>query len=352
MRRTNRTRHASIVAVMAAVAATLVLAACGGDGGSGSDSDAQPATAAEPSTQPASTSGAKSGGTIAIEFPNATQPVVAANLKQAKKRAAELGYELLINDPGNDLNNQVGVIRTWIQQKVDAIVAVAPEPEVFERVAAEARAAGIVWVTYAADLKSQNGSITWDQHEGGRQLGEKFVDWFKAQGSGSKAEIALLTFEQGEWARNIRSGIEDALKTGLSGNYDVVGTADALDGPTGTQTVSTLLQAHPDLSGVLCVSDAACQGAYEALRAKGHAADDPHLFVGGTDGSARSYELIMAPSFYQASASLSVPDVGNAMIDLPDKILKSKQDSSVSIKYTMLTRDTPDLVKQFLSEIK
>ena len=53
-------------------------------------------------------------GTIAIMFPNASQPIVVRVLDVAKQEAKRRGYEFLINDPGNDLNKQVGVIETWI----------------------------------------------------------------------------------------------------------------------------------------------------------------------------------------------------------------------------------------------
>src|SRR5262249_49357412 len=159
--------------------------------------------------------------------------------QEAKKR----GYTFLISDPGNDLNKQVGVIDTWIQQKVNAIVSVVPEPQVFEKEAKKARAAGIVWVTYADRLKNQDGTLTWPHYKGGYLLGQAAARYINSK-LGGKAKVALLTFEKGAWARNRRMGIEAGLKKVAPG-AQIVAKQDALLAPDALNIVSTVLQAHP-----------------------------------------------------------------------------------------------------------
>ena len=105
-------------------------------------------------------------------------------LDVAKQEAKRRGYKFLINDPGNDLNKQVGVIETWIQQKVDAIESVASEPQVFEKIAAKARKEGITWVTYAASLKNEDATVTWPHYKGGLLLGQEAGRWIKANRPG------------------------------------------------------------------------------------------------------------------------------------------------------------------------
>jgi ribose transport system substrate-binding protein len=66
-----------------------------------------------------------------------------------------LGYSVILDDPGDDLNKQVNTIKTWISQKVPVIIAVALNPEVFEGLAKQARDAGVIWLIYAAKLQNR-----------------------------------------------------------------------------------------------------------------------------------------------------------------------------------------------------
>jgi ribose transport system substrate-binding protein len=293
-------------------------------------------------------------GTIAIMFPNANQPIVVRVLDVAKERAAQRGYKFIISDPGNDLNKQVGVVQTWIQQKIDAIESVAAEPQVFEKIAAQARKAGIVWVTYAARLKNEDATVTWPHYKGGFLLGQEAGRWINRNASklGGKAKIALLTFEKGEWSRSRRQGIEAGLKSTAAGKYQIVSKQDSLTAPDSQQIVSTVLQAHSDLNAVLCVIDTPCEGAFQALRNDGHAANDPKLFVGGLDGTPRAFELILQKSFYRASAALSLSRIGRAVIDAPADILESGKKKDAIVPYDLLTLRNAKLVRSYQADWK
>jgi ribose transport system substrate-binding protein len=293
-------------------------------------------------------------GTIAIMFPNANQPIVVRVLDVAKKQAAKRGYKFIISDPGNDLNKQVGVVNTWIEQKIDAIESVAPEPQVFEKIAAQARKAGIVWVTYAASLKNEDATVTWPHYKGGFLLGQEAGRWISKNASalGGKAKIAVLTFEKGEWARNRRKGVEAGLKSTAAGKYEIVSKQDSLTAPESQQIISTVLQAHSDLNAVLCIIDTPCEGAFQALRNEGHAANDPKLFVGGLDGTPRAFELILGKTFYRASAALSLSRIGRAVIDAPADILETGKKKDAIIPYELLTTSNAKTVRAYQADWK
>jgi ribose transport system substrate-binding protein len=296
----------------------------------------------------------QSKGTIAMMFPNANQPIVVRVLDVAKKRAAQRGYRFLVSDPGNDLNRQTGVINTWIQQDVDAIESVAPEPQVFERLASQARREGIVWVTYAASLKNEDATVTWPHYRGGFLLGQEAGRWISQNASrfGGEAKVAVLTFEVGQWARDRRKGIEAGLRRTAAGKYRIVNKQDSLTAPESQQIVSTVLQAHDDLNVVLCIIDTPCEGAFQALRNAGNNARDPDLFVGGLDGTPRAFELIQSRSFYRASAALSLSRIGRAVIDAPANILESGRKRDVIVPYELLTRRNMKLVRSYAADWK
>jgi ribose transport system substrate-binding protein len=293
-------------------------------------------------------------GTIAMMFPNANQPIVVRVLDVAKQEAKKRGYKFIVSDPGNDLNKQVGVINTWIQQKVSAIESVAAEPQVFEKVAAQARKAGIVWVTYAARLKNEDATVTWPHYRGGFLLGQEAGRWIKANKAklGGMAKVELITFEQGDWSRQRRMGIEAGLKSAAPGMYEIVNKQDSLTAPGAQQIVGTVLQAHSDLNAVLCVIDTPCEGAYEALRKAGHPANDPSLFVGGLDGTPHAFQLIQQGSFYRASAALSLSKIGRAVIDGPANILETHKKKDAIVPYQLLTKRSPALLRAYAADWK
>jgi ribose transport system substrate-binding protein len=293
-------------------------------------------------------------GTIAMMFPNANQPIVVRVLDVAKQEAKKRGYKFIVSDPGNDLNKQVGVINTWIQQKVSAIESVAAEPKVFEKVAAQARKAGIVWVTYAARLKNEDATVTWPHYKGGFLLGQEAGRWISANSAnlGGKAKVSLITFEQGDWSRQRRMGIEAGLKSSAAGKYEVVNKQDSLTAPGAQQIVGTVLQAHSDLNVVLCVIDTPCEGAYQGLLKAGHSANDPKLFVGGLDGTPHAFQLIQQGTFYRASAALSLAKIGRAVIDGPADILETHKKRDAIVPYELLTKRTPSKLRAYAADWK
>src|SRR4051812_8111185 len=231
-------------------------------------------------------------GTIAISFPNATkQGAVNFEMRFAKKRARQLGYKLVINDPGTNTNAAVSTIKTWIQQRVASIVTVALDPKVYQGIANQAMSKHIKWVTYGAPLPKQDAIIDLQLPKGGETLGKLAGRWItknKSKFTGGKAQVALLTFESGEWARQRRAGIERGLKATAPGAYTIVAKQDALSETEGLNTTNTLLQAHPELNVVLAVEETGTEGAYQAFLKKGHPKNDPKVFLGGIDGTVKA----------------------------------------------------------------
>src|SRR5688572_984602 len=95
--------------------------------------------------------------TIGISFPNAGQPVVETLLGYAQAKASTMGFQIVVDDPGNDLTKQFSTLDTWIESgAVDVIVSTIPNsPDVFNSVAGRAKDAGIPWISYAASIDAE-----------------------------------------------------------------------------------------------------------------------------------------------------------------------------------------------------
>ncbi len=287
---------------------------------------------------------------IGISFPHAGQPIVDRIITFARDKGAGMGYEIVVDDPGDDLTRQIGTLETWIDGRaVDVVVAVVPNsPEVFNAMAKRAREAGIPWVTYAASISNESAYLTWDHEKGGYMLGQEAAKWINAR-PGGKAEVAILTFEQGQWARNRRKGIEAALADHAPG-AEIVSRQDALQPSVGASVTGTTLQAHPNLNVVLAIVPGGGEGAYQAFLNAGHPIDDPNVFVGDVDGSARSLTLISDGTMYRAASALDLQGIGEAIPELAKQLIPDDEAEDILVPYVMITSGEREKAKPFIDQ--
>ena len=287
---------------------------------------------------------------IGISFPHAGQPIVDRIIMFAKVKGADMGFEIVVDDPGDDLTRQIGTIETWIDGKVvDVVVAVVPNsPEVFNAMAERSREAGIPWITYAASISNESAFLTWRHEKGGYMLGEEAAKWINAR-PGGKAKVAILGFEQGQWARNRRKGIETALADHAPG-AEVVAQQDALQPSVGASVTGSILQAHPDLHAVLAIVPGGGEGAYQAFLNAGHPMDDPDVFIGDVDGSARSLTLISQGTMYRAASALNLQAVGEAIPALAEDLIPDDEAEDIVIPYEMIRSGESEKAQPYIDQ--
>ena len=287
---------------------------------------------------------------IGISFPHAGQPIVDRLITFAKVKGATMGFEIVVDDPGDDLTRQIGTLETWIDgQAVDVVVAVVPNsPEVFNAMAKRSREAGIPWITYAASISNESAFLTWRHEKGGYMLGEEASKWINAR-PGGEAKVAILGFEQGQWARDRRKGIETALAEHAPG-AEIVAQQDALQPSVGASVTGTILQANPDLSVVLAIVPGGGEGAYQAFLNAGHAMDDPDVFVGDVDGSARSLTLISDGTIYRAASTLDLQAIGEAIPALAEDLIPDDEAEDVIVPYVMIRSGESEKARPFIEQ--
>jgi ribose transport system substrate-binding protein len=331
-RERRRGRSARWPGLFAAVAAlSLTIAACGSS-----------------SSNSSSSGGGSAQKKIGISFPNATQEAaVTHELTYARAKASQLGYSIVLDDPGQDLNQQLNTINSWILQKYAAMITVTLDPGAFGNVVKHATSSGVKWLTYGSALAGQSGEINLEQLKGGNTIGTLAGDWLKRHVPGT-AQVALLTYEAGSWARDREKGLMQGLMA-ADPNVKVVAKQDALSQTQGLQATSTILQAHPNLNAVLAIEETASEGAYQAFIDKHYPANDPKVFIGGIDGTLRALQLLnKGNTMYRGSAALSLKALGQGMVT--GAVDASKNGTGgYSVTYTPLTPGVPT-VCQFLKE--
>lgn len=222
--------------------------------------------------------------------------------------AKDRGLEYRVALANNDAAKMVEQVQLFLASKVGAVVAAPVDPASLSHSLQE-----IMWAGgYVGTIVPPPATslLNAPQYATGKALTDAAIAYINDH-LGGKANVVLLTQDQIEFLAPRFAAMRDGLK-GLPG---VTIVADITPNPVnkegGFATMSTILQAHPDVDVVLG-ADTVVLGALGALQAAGKAR--PDQFLGGIDGEPEAVAEIKKPdSPYKASISLSSPVFGYAM---------------------------------------
>lgn len=206
----------------------------------------------------------------------------------AKKAADEVGVKLIYDGPteaaGEKQNN---IMDTWIRLGVDAICIAPNQPKRIKSFVAKAQAAGIKVLTWDSDAPESGREYMVNQVDD-HVLGELLMD-----------DIARQMNEEGEWAIAIAS--LDAANLNTWRKYAEARAAEKYpkmklietvitkeDEAEAARKVETLLNAHPDLKGIIAFDSNSVPGAAEAIKRMGKAGQVA-LTGNSTPGKMRPY---------------------------------------------------------------
>ena len=238
--------------------------------------------------------------------------------KGAAKAAEELGVKLIYDGPTEPSGiEQNKFIATWIRQGVDAICIAPNQPLTIKRFVEKAQARGIKVLTWDSDAPESGRDLMVNQVDE-QELGETLMDDLARQ----------MNFE-GEWAIAIASLDAANLNTWRKAaeqrareKYPKLVLVETVvtreDENYARQKVETLLNARPQLKGIIAFDSNSVPGAAEALKRTGKAGKIA-LTGNSTPGKMRPYinEGILE-SFYlwdpQALGGLTIR-LAKALID-------------------------------------
>jgi ABC-type sugar transport system substrate-binding protein len=248
----------TIRALLGGTAALLLLAACG---------KAPKQSAAEPASS--------------AQKPSASVPVIAmlpklinidyfdACKRGAEKTAKELVVTLIYDGPtepsGSEQNK---FFDTWTRQQVNAICVAPNQPKTITRFVERAKAAGIKVLTWDSDAPESGRDLFVNQCDE-KVLGETLMD-----------DLAQQMGEEGEWAIAIasldaanlnawRRSAEARAKEKYPKMKLVATEVTKEDENFAREKVQTLLNAYPNLKGIIAFDSNSVPGASEAVKRSG-----------------------------------------------------------------------------------
>ena len=222
---------------------------------------------------------ASAADTIAIITPSPDNPFFKAEADGAAAKAKELGYETMVLVHDDDANKQSELIDSAIAAKVKAIILDNAGADATVAAVQKAKDAGIP--SFLIDREITKAGVAVSQivsnNYQGAQLGaEEFVKLM-----GEKGTYAELIGKESDTNAGIRSkGYHDVIDQYPDLKLAVAQTANWSQ-TEAYSVMESMLQAHPDIKGVISGNDTMAMGAQAALDAAGK----KDVIVVGFDGS-------------------------------------------------------------------
>ncbi|MEP7239631.1 MAG: sugar ABC transporter substrate-binding protein [Devosia sp.] len=222
--------------------------------------------------------------------------------------AKDRGLEYRRATANNDAAKMVADVQLFLSSKVGAVVAAPVDPASLSHSLQEVMWSGGYVSTIVPPPATE--LLNAPQYATGKALTDAAVAYIKDH-LGGKANVILLTQDQIEFLAPRFAAMRDGLKALPGVNIVADVTPNPVNKEGGFATVSTILQAHPDVD-VILGADTVVLGALAALEAAGKAR--PDQFLGGIDGEPEAVaEIKKGNGPYKASISLSSPVFGYAL---------------------------------------
>jgi rhamnose transport system substrate-binding protein len=244
--------------------------------------------------------GGGSGGGKKIAFVPKLQgiPYFEAMNAGGQQAAKDLGLTWLYQGPTQaDAAAQAQIVRSYIQQKVDTLIVAPNDPDSMAPVLQQAKDAGIKVLTSDTDAPSsvREAFVSQASTEG---IGTALVDEL-AKPMGNKGKYAIVSC--GETAQNLNSWIAVQKKV-TADKYKDMTIVDTVyageDQNKATQMATDLMNAHPDLTGLVGECTSSAPGVAQAVKDAGKIGK---VFTVGL-GTPKS----MAPYLQDGSSSASI----------------------------------------------
>ncbi|KFX07698.1 sugar ABC transporter substrate-binding protein [Pectobacterium betavasculorum] len=222
---------------------------------------------------------AADNGLIAIITPSHDNPFFKAEAEGARTKAIELGYTTLVVSHDDDVSKQNQLIETAIARKAKAIILDNAGADATIGPLKKAKAAGIPAFLIDREINETGvavAQIVSNNYQGAQLGAEKFVALM-----GQKGKYVELIGRESDTNAHVRSqGYHDVIDQYSDMKRVARQTANWSQTEAFTR-MEAILQANPDITGVISGNDTMALGAEAALKAAGR----HDVIVVGFDGS-------------------------------------------------------------------
>ena len=328
---------------------TMMVAGCGAGAAQPAADAAAPseeATAAAEAAPAEAAGDALPGGGSNIMYvitPSTSNPAFKAEVDNAVAKAKELGYETKAVSHDDDPTKQTELFDAAIADKAAAIICDNAGADATIEAVKKARDAGIPTFLIDREITEDGVAIAQiiaDNNQGAAAIAE---EWVKAMGE--KGKYVELLGKDSDTNAHVRT---EAFHSVIDQYPDF----EMLEQQTANweqteayEKMDALIQAHPDIEGVICGNDTMLQGACAAL--KDHKMNVPAI---GVDGSDEAAALIKSGEA-TGTALQQFAVIAQTAVEEADKYLKegtTGQEERQLIPCIAITKDNVDKLKGFV----
>ncbi|HCM28642.1 MAG: D-ribose ABC transporter substrate-binding protein [Treponema sp. GWB1_62_6] len=254
---------------------------------------------------------------IVIITPSPANPFFKSEAVAAEARAKAMGYEPMVLVHDDDANKQNNLIDTAIANKALAIILDNAGADATITAVKKAKDAGIPSFLIDREINATGvavSQIVSNNYQGAKLGAEEFVKLM-----GEKGDFVELVGKESDTNAGIRS----------KGYHDVIDQYPALkmvarqsanwSQPEAYSKMESILQANPNIKGVICGNDTMAMGAMAALKTAGKG----NVIVVGFDGSNDVRDSIKAGDI-KATVLQPAARISEMAVEQADTYLKNK----------------------------
>ena len=273
---------------------------------------------------------------IAIIVPSQDNPFFKAEADAAAERARSLGYRVRIDAHNDDAYRQDNLIDAAIASNAAAIILDNAGSDASVSAVRRATKAGIACILIDREIDATGiakAQIISDNNQGARIVAEVF-----AAALGPKAHYAELLGRESDTNAQIRTRSFHAVLDKLPGLTLVNAQSANWSQSEAFQKTETMLQAHPEIAGIIAGNDTMALGAVAAAKGAGLS----NIKITGLDGSPDAVASITRGELL-ATALQPAALISKMAVDQADQFLRTgstgKPEKQI-IPCDLVTRDT------------
>ncbi|MGW3021123.1 ABC transporter permease/substrate-binding protein [Streptomyces longwoodensis] len=250
----------------------------------------------------------------------------------AQAEAKERGVDLTVTDAQNDASQQANQLQNFTSSGLGAIIVNPVDSDAAGPSVRAADKAGIPVVAVDRGVnKADVSALVASDNVAGGELAAKTV----AEKLGGHGKIVILQGQAGTSAARERAeGFAKGLKA-YPGIQVVAQQPADFDRTKGLDVMSNLLQAHPDVQGVIAANDEMALGAVKALGAKA----GKSVQVVGFDGTPDGLKAVEQGTLY-ASVAQQPSQLGRIAVDNALRALDGKEvPATVKVPVKVVTKE-------------
>ncbi|CCX58178.1 putative uncharacterized protein [Blautia hydrogenotrophica CAG:147] len=307
------------------------------------DASAETTQAAEETAEEAEVLPGGGSNIIYVITPSVSNPAFKTEADTATAKAEELGYEVKAASHDDDPTKQTELFDNAIADKAAAIICDNAGADATVEAVRKAREAGIPTFLIDREINEEGVAISQivaNNYQGAKAIAEKWVE-----AMGEKGKYAELLGKESDTNAGVRSSAFHEVIDQYPDLEMVAQQTANWEKTEAYEKMEAIIQANPDLDGVICGNDTMLEGVCAAL-----AAHDMTLPVIGVDGSDEAAALIKSGQA-TGTALQQFALIAEMAVEQADQYLKegtTGQEEKQLVDCIAITADNVDNLQTFV----